>query len=88
MLLWHAMLTQLSFLITENLIGKCFRSISLSYIQELSLSRACCAVLRRVCCRLQQSMSVLDMADFYNDALSIEPDFNYKEDCRVLDSVS
>lgn len=49
----------------------------------------CCAVLCCVVCAgaLLQSTSVLDMADFYNDAVN-EPDFNYKEDYKCWNSVS
>jgi hypothetical protein len=51
----------------------------------------CCTVL---CCALlcsavstSQGTLVLDMADFYNDAIN-EPDFNFKEDYKCWTSVS
>lgn len=38
-------------------------------------------------CVIAQSTRVLDMADFYNDAVN-EPDFNFKEDYKCWTSVS
>jgi hypothetical protein len=48
---------------------------------------SCCAV---PCCAVRftiQGTFVLDMADFYNDAIN-EPDFNFKEDYKCWTSVS
>lgn len=52
----------------------------------VSYAMLCCAVLCCACFLLQSTL-VLDMADFYNDAVN-EPDFNFKEDYKCWTSVS